>query len=118
MSAVDGESFGAPVLVPGLNTAANDLRPNLRRDGLEIFFDSNRSGGIGGIDLWTATRASTSDPWSAPVNLGADVNSTANDLRASLSWDGKTLYFGSTRAGGEGSQDIYLTTRAKVTSPD
>ncbi len=115
VSAFDGESFGTPALVPGLNTAANDLRPNLRRDGLEIFFDSNRAGGLGGLDLWTATRASTSDPWSAPTNLGPNVNSSANDLRPSLSWDGTTLYFGSTRAGGEGSQDIYVTTREKVT---
>ena len=96
----------------GLNTASNDFRPNLRRDGLEVFFDSNRSGGIGGLDLWMSTRASTSDPWSSPTNLGANVNSVANDLRASLSWDGTTLYFGSTRAGGEGSQDVYVTERA------
>lgn len=113
-SAFDGASFGAPVLVPALNTSANDLRPNLRRDGLEIFFDSNREGGIGGIDLWVAHRASTADAWSAPENLGS-VNSSANDLRASLSWDGSELYFGSTRGGGEGSQDIYVATREKVT---
>ena len=32
--------FGPAVLVPGLNTASNDLRPNIRvRDGLEIFFN-------------------------------------------------------------------------------
>lgn len=115
VSAFAGGSFGAPVLVPGLNTAANDARPNLSRDALEIFFDSSRSGGIGGLDLWTSTRTSTSDPWSTPANLGASVNSSANDLRASLSWDGTTLYFGSTRAGGEGSQDLYVTTRERVT---
>jgi hypothetical protein len=67
--------------------------------------------GFGGIDLWTSTRASTSDPWSAPTNLGGGVNSGANDLRASLSWDGTTLYFGSSRSGGEGNQDLYVTMR-------
>lgn len=111
VSSFDGSSFGAPVLAPGLNTAQDDFRPNLRRDGLEVFFDSNRPGGSGGLDLWTATRASTADPWSTPTNLGSDVNSSANDLRASLSWDGTTLYFGSLRAGGEGSQDLYVVTR-------
>jgi hypothetical protein len=115
VSAFDGDSFGAPALVPGLNTAVNDLRPNLRRDGLEVFFDSNRGGGIGGLDLWTSTRVSASDPWPTPTNLGPNVNSSANELRASLSWDGTTLYFGSTRVGGEGSQDIYVTAREKVT---
>lgn len=118
VSPFDGVSFGAPVLAAGLNTAQDDFRPNVRRDGLEIFFDSNRAGGIGGLDIWTATRASTSDPWSTPTNLGSDVNSTANELRPSLSWDATTLYFGSTRAGGEGSQDLYVTTRPKVTGSD
>jgi len=111
VSSFDGAAFGIPTLVPGLNSAHDDFRPNLRRDGLEIFFDSNRPGGLGGLDLWVATRASTSDPWSVPTNLGSDINSSANDLRASLSWDARTLYFGSTRDGGEGSQDLYVSTR-------
>ena len=118
VSAFDGGSFGAPALAAGLNTASDDSRPNLRRDGLEIFFDSTRTDGIGGVDIWTATRASTSDAWSTPTNLGSDVNSTANDLRASLSWDAGTLYFGSTRAGGEGSQDLFVTTRQKLTGSE
>jgi hypothetical protein len=111
VSSFDGISYGAPTLAAGLNTAQDDFRPNLRRDGLEIFFDSNRPGGIGGLDLWTSTRASTSDAWSTPTNLGSGVNSSVNDLRASLSWDGTTLYFGSVRSGGEGSQDLYVITR-------
>jgi Tol biopolymer transport system component len=118
VSAFDGASFGAPALAAGLNTADNDFRPNVRRDGVEIFLDSNRAGGIGGLDIWTATRAGTSVPWSAPANLGGAVNSTANELRPSLSWDGTTLYFGSTRAGGEGSQDLFVTTRSKVTGSE
>lgn len=108
-STFDGSSFGTPALVTELSTAANDNRPNLRRDGLEVFFDSNRSGGLGGLDIWTSTRASTADTWSTPVNLGSNINSGVNDLRASLSWDGTTLYFGSVRAGSQ--QDLYVATR-------
>lgn len=111
VSPFDGVAFGTPTLAPGLNSIQDDFRPNLRRDGLEVFFDSNRPGGIGGLDIWTSTRASTAEAWSMPVNLGHNVNSGANDLRASLSWDSTTLYFGSVRAGGEGSQDLYTTTR-------
>jgi hypothetical protein len=111
VSAFDGYQFGSPVLAGGLNSPHDDFRPNLRRDGLEIFFDSNRPGGLGGLDLWTATRATATAPWSTPTNLGSSVNSPVNDLRASLSWDGRSLYFGSLRVGGEGSQDIYLVTR-------
>src|SRR2546430_4868095 len=45
-----------------------------RADGREIFFDSRRPGGMG-FDIWTSTRPSVHDDWSAPVNLGAPVNS-------------------------------------------
>lgn len=115
VSSFDGASFGAPVLAAGLNTAASEFRPNLRRDGLEIYFDSDRSGGLGMNDIWASTRASASGSWSTPTNPGGAVNSVANDLRPSLSWDGTTLYFGSTRGGGEGVMDLYVTTRSKLT---
>ncbi|HEU0237362.1 MAG TPA: hypothetical protein VFR14_13060 [Candidatus Limnocylindrales bacterium] len=111
VSAFNGSGFGAPAVVAALSSAQDDFRPNVRRDGLEIFFDSNRPGGLGGLDIWTSTRASTADSWSSPTNLGGAVNSSVNDLRPSLSWNGSALYFGSVRAGGEGSQDIYVTTR-------
>jgi Tol biopolymer transport system component len=107
-----GNVFGPAAPVSELNSpTAQDGHPNVRRDGLEIFFFSTRPGTLGAQDIYSATRASTSDPWSAPVNLGALVNSSAADTRPSLSWDGTTLYFGSTRAGGEGDSDHYVTTR-------
>ncbi|CAN5891715.1 MAG: ScyD/ScyE family protein [Gemmatimonadetes bacterium] len=108
-----GRVFGPPELVPGVNSASEDGHPNVRRDGLEIFFFSNRPGdeGLGMSDIYAATRARTSDPWSIPVNLGPNVNSAAAESRPSLSWDGTTLYFGSTRPEGEGSTNSDVTTR-------
>ncbi len=42
-----------------------------------LFFDSNRSGSYGLNDLWLATRASATDPWTnAAVNLGTQVNTS------------------------------------------
>ncbi|MBI2924423.1 MAG: PD40 domain-containing protein [Verrucomicrobia bacterium] len=107
-----GGSFGEPVEVTELNAPAfNTLRPNVSEDGLEIVFDSDRPGGLGGPDVWSATRASASDTWRAPVNLGPNVNSDSAETRASLSRDGKRLTFGSTRPGGQGSSDIYVSSR-------
>lgn len=97
-----------------VNSAFEDAQPNVRRDGLEIFFSSNRTGTVGMADIYSATRARTSDPWSTPVNLGSNVNSGAAETRPSLSWDGTTLYFGSTRPGVEGVSDIYVTTRQRL----
>jgi Tol biopolymer transport system component len=108
-------SFGTPAPVAELNTGSEDARPNVRRDGLEIVFDSTRPGGHGGPDIYAASRASVGDAWSAPVNLGPDINSGVADTRGSLSADGRTLLFGSGREGGEGSSDIYFSTRERVT---
>jgi WD40 repeat protein len=107
-----GGVFGPAVALAGVNSpTANDGQPNLRRDGLELFFFSTRPGGLGMQDLYAATRANVLEPWSTPVNLGPLVNSPAPDTRPSLSWDGTTLYFGSGRPGGEGDSDLYVTTR-------
>jgi hypothetical protein len=110
---LDDGSFGPAVPVPSLNTASDDFRPNVRKDGLEVVFDSNRAGGLGGQDIWSSTRDSVDDEWSLPVNL-ATVNSSFAETRASLSWDGLTLTFGSNRPGGEGMADVYESTREKL----
>lgn len=117
-SEMRGGVYGPAALVPNINTAENDQQPNLRRDGLEIYFASNRSGTpgslgtLGGVDIFSASRPSLQAPWSTPLNLGANVNSAdGNETRPSLSWDATTLYFGSNRAGGEGAGDIVVTTR-------
>jgi len=104
----------AQLAAGGVNSSADDARPNVRHDGLEIVWDSTRSGSLGGPDIWTATRSSTSDPWDTAVHLSAQ-SSSATDSRASLSWDGTRLMFGSTRVPGEGSADVYTSTRTKIT---
>ncbi len=109
--------FGAPVLVAGLNTEFNDARPNIRRDGLEIFFESDKTGTLGLADLYVSTRASASAPWQTPVSLGATVNSASGEGRPSLSSDGRELYFHSNRPGGAGGDDIYVARRRPIFTP-
>ena len=112
-------SFGAPSPIVELNNAAaNDIQPNVRKDGREIVFSSNRAGGLGGQDIWSATRTSVDDPWSAPVNLGSNVNTGLGESRPSISRDAQQLLFGragpaGTGEGNTGMSDIYLTTREK-----
>jgi hypothetical protein len=106
-----GSEFGPASPVVELNAAAaNDIQPNVRRDGREIVFSSNRTGTLGGQDIWVATRSNVHDPWSTPVNLGTAVNTAAAETRPSLAWTARALLFG--RAPGpEGMSDIYVTTR-------
>lgn len=107
----NGARFGTATPVAELNDAvANDIQPNVRADGLEVVFSSNRTGGAGAQDIWISTRARVNDPWSAPTNLGAAVNTAAAESRPSFSRDGGQLLFG--RAPGpEGASDIYVSTR-------
>jgi len=107
-------TFGPGELVPELCSIGRDTRTSISRNGLEIFITSNRPGGLGGLDVWVSTRGSTSESWSAPVNVGAPVNSTDNDGAPALSFDGTALYFYSLRPGGYGGNDLYIATRSKL----
>lgn len=111
-------TFGPAVLVPELSSSAQDQGPAIRRDGLEFFLTSARPGTLGAVDLWTSTRASTSDPWSTPVHMGPVINSAVLDDRPTLSFDGTVLYFQSPRSGGLGANDIYVLTRSKLKGLD
>jgi WD40-like Beta Propeller Repeat len=109
---LDG-SFRPATPVEELNSAGNDIQPNVRKDGREVVLSSNRTGTLGGQDIWVATRDEVGDPWSAPVNLGSAVNTAAAESRPSFSWDALTLLFGRT-PGPEGSGDIYVSTRTAL----
>ena len=105
-------SWGSVGPVAELNSAASDLRPNVRKDGREIVFDSNR-GGAADQDLYFATRSGVDAAWSTPVNAGGAINTGANETRGSFSWDGSRLLFGRAPAP-EGMSDIYFSTRTRV----
>ena len=106
----DGETLGPAVLVSELSAPGfTDAAASVRRDGKEVFFFSTRPG-VGGIDLWTATRQSVHDAWSDPVGV-AELNTASNEQTPNLSFDGRTLLFASNRPGSLGT-DIWMTTRA------
>jgi len=108
-------SWGPAAALTELSSGANDNRPNVREDGLQILFYSDRSaGGLGSSDIWVSTRATTAAPWGTPVNLGAPVNSAASEQHPFLTADGRTLFFTSNRAGGSGGGDIWMSTRNAV----
>ncbi|HSC51529.1 MAG TPA: hypothetical protein VLD16_14805 [Gaiellaceae bacterium] len=94
---------------PSFNGASLDGCPFVSRDGKTFYMASNRPGGLGGIDIWVSKRASVDDPWGAPANVGAPVNSAANDFCPTISRDGHLFYFVSNRAGGCGGDDVYTT---------
>jgi hypothetical protein len=106
--------FGPGVLVPEFSSAGRDTRIFIRRDGLEVFITSDRTGGQGLIDIWTSTRETLAGGWPTPVDLAFPVNTASDDGSPWLSRHGTTLYFFSTRPGGYGLRDIWYTTRVKI----
>lgn len=99
-------------LGPLVNTEYDDAKPTISADGLTLYFCSNRPGGYGGLDLWMSTRATTTDDWGAPVNLGEPVNSEADEAFPCVSQDGLELYFDSGRSGGYGDWDLWVAKRS------
>lgn len=88
--------FGAPGLLPGVNSAADEDSGHLSADQLAVVFDSTREGGLGGHDLWLATRASTDASFGSPVNL-TGLNSSADEVNVTMSDDGQEIFFSSNR---------------------
>ena len=101
-------------LGPTVNSTAMDNVPNFSRDGHWMFFNSNRTGGVGGNDIWMSFRANPNDDfaWQAPTNLGTPINSASFDAGPALVEHGnqEILYFNSDRGG---SQDFYASVRQK-----
>ena len=104
------DPWGEPVnLGPTVNSSAVDGIPSITANG-ELYFNSMRPGGYGHIDTWVTTRASISEPWDAPVNLGPMINSSSADA-SEISVDGLSLMISSNRSGGYGGQDLWVSTR-------
>jgi len=116
-------TFGkAQNLGPVVNSSANEAGITLSSDGLELYFGSQRSGGLGDYDIWYSSRRNVNEAWDPPVNLGPTVNSRYTELYPCLSSDGLTLYFsdyysGSPRSGGRGGGDIWISTRISRDDP-
>lgn len=94
-----------------LNKNINDSKFNVpsitvTQDGKTIFFVATRKNGIGGKDIYTASRTEN-DSWSEPVLLGTEINTEEDEDAPFLSDDGSTLYFSSTGHKGIGGYDIY-----------
>ncbi|MFD2787241.1 OmpA family protein [Hymenobacter rubripertinctus] len=103
-------SMGEPTSIsPAINTPYNEGAGAISGDGKTLVFAScDRPNSVGNCDLYISRR--TGNAWSKPLNLGRNVNSPEWDSQPTLSADGRTLYFTSTRRGGQGQEDIYVTT--------
>jgi hypothetical protein len=82
-------------LLEGINSPADDLDPVLAASGTDLYFASNRPGGLGGYDLYLSRRVAGG--WEEPINLGSRVNSPYDDAGPSIHPGGLLLLFSTTR---------------------
>jgi len=95
----NGRFSPAENLGESINTAGNENFPGVAPDGT-LYFASDGRPGLGKLDLFMVKGGQA-------VNLGADVNSVADDF-APVPMAGDMGLFSSNRAGGKGSDDEYM----------
>lgn len=64
---------------------------SLSADGKTIYFTSNKSGGVGGYDMWACDLKGST--WSDMRNMFFPLNAKGNDACPTFTTDGNTVYF-------------------------
>jgi hypothetical protein len=88
-----------------INSKWNETNGSFSSDGKILYFTSNRKGGEGDLDIFRSIQQG--ETWSAPQNLGSDVNTPYNEETPFVSVDNSVLYFSSEGHQGMGGFDIY-----------
>ena len=96
------EYLSKEINTPNYNEGAQCISP----DGNYLFFTGcNRPDGLGRCDIYISKWEGNA--WSKPFNIGGPINTPGWESQPSISADGRTLYFVSTRKGGFGGYDIW-----------
>lgn len=91
-----------------INTEYNEGALCISSNGQYIFFSSNKPDeNFGSHDIYFSLLQGNT--WSKPYNAGPKINSKYWDSHPTLSADGRTLYWLSTRPGGYGAEDIWYS---------
>jgi WD40-like Beta Propeller Repeat len=105
-----------------VNSSFTETAPTLSKDGLSLYFSSNRPCGDGDavldLNIWVARHGSPEEPWDTPECLAINVDGF-EDSAAAFSRDGHWMFFVSDRPGSIGEpgfngRDIWLTYREHV----
>ncbi|MCO6500825.1 MAG: OmpA family protein [Vicingus serpentipes] len=102
-----GDQWTTPEKLPApINSKHQETSACYSYDGNTIYFVSNRPGGIGGRDIYKATK-NKEGTWGEAQNLGTTINTPEDDDALFLHPDGKTLYFSSKGHQTMGGYDVF-----------
>jgi len=108
VEAVKEDTWKAANVLPFNSKKYSCAYPALSEDGKIMYFASDMPGGFGGMDLYISHKRGNS--WGKPVNLGAEINTTQNEIYPRVLSDGK-LWFASNGHVGYGKLDLYFATK-------
>jgi outer membrane protein OmpA-like peptidoglycan-associated protein/tetratricopeptide (TPR) repeat protein len=96
-----------PVNLGGkINTKFDEDAPFLSSDGKTLYFASTGHNTMGGFDIFKTIRDENGN-WSDPINIGAPINSSGNDIYYVENEEGTLAYYASERPGSYGYLDLY-----------
>ena len=107
----EGDVWSEPEpLPPTINSPANETSAWFSFDRKQLYFVSDRPGGLGGQDIWMSRWVEDEQTWGEPENLGPTVNSPEDEEGVFVHPDGRTLYFSSKGHICMGGLDVFRTT--------
>ena len=109
------ENIGCRINSPQIDNAPA-FYANTWNDTDQLYFGSNRPGGVGDFDVYVTTRDHTTWKWGLP-ELVTEVSSTARDTRTFVRSDGREMFITSNRDGGLGALDMWVSTRLTGLDP-
>ncbi|MDX2361455.1 MAG: OmpA family protein [Crocinitomicaceae bacterium] len=96
--------------VEGVNTDAWETHITVTPDGENMYFVSNREGGFGGRDIYRVVKLPNGD-WSAPQNMGPEINTPYDEDSPFIAINNKTLYYSSNGPQSMGGFDVFVSFR-------
>lgn len=100
-------SWAVPQPLPGdVNSNYRETSVSLSQDGTKLYFASDRIGGLGGSDIYEATKNGVGE-WTKVKNLGPNINSELDEDSPFIDYDNVTLYFSTQGKKGMGGFDIF-----------
>jgi outer membrane protein OmpA-like peptidoglycan-associated protein len=102
----NGRWSAAKKLGDNVNTRYTETHASLSRDGKTLYFTSNRMGGFGALDIYSAERG-PGDSWGTAKNLGPAINTFYNEEAPFLTGNDNKLFFSSQGHMTMGGFDIF-----------
>lgn len=108
-----GDKWTEPTSMgPNVDSPDNETSAWYSFDRQQLFFSSDREGGLGGLDIWVSRWDSTANTWGEAHNLGPAVNTSDDEDGVFVHPDGRTIFFSSKGHNTMGGYDVFRSTLA------